>query len=165
MLVQLIMLNFSFKKKKKSIFRKQMSNSWLFLTCFPSQESHMAWTDAKSSSNLGFIESSLQSYLLALVRAAILCASSASTSGRVSAFLIVCCSFCSASSRSSWRCLAFSSHCGMMQNGSNVYQEPEMLRIIPNYARALYSNAYIPTRNKGKTCMLVFITHAFDSDF
>lgn len=49
---------------------------------------------------------------LALVSAAMRWASSASTSGSVSAFLIVCCSFCSASSSSSCRCRAFSSHCG-----------------------------------------------------
>lgn len=36
------------------------------------------------------------------VRAATLCASSASTSGRVSALRMVCCSFCSASSSFSW---------------------------------------------------------------
>lgn len=45
------------------------------------------------------------------VRAAILCASSASTSGSVSAFRIVCCSFCSASSSLSCSCLFFSSIC------------------------------------------------------
>lgn len=44
-----------------------------------------------------------------LVSAAILWASSASTSGKVSALRIVCCSFCSASSRRSCSCLFFSS--------------------------------------------------------
>lgn len=41
--------------------------------------------------------------------AATLCASSASTSGKVSAFLKVCCSFCSASSSRSCNCLFLSS--------------------------------------------------------
>lgn len=48
---------------------------------------------------------------LTLVSAAILWASSASTSGRVSAFLMVCCSFCSASSKRSSSCLFLSSIC------------------------------------------------------
>ena len=54
---------------------------------------------------------------LALVSAAMRWASSASTSGSVSAFRIVCCNFCSASSSSSCRCRAFSSHCGTGQDG------------------------------------------------
>lgn len=44
-----------------------------------------------------------------LVRAATLWASSASTSGRVSALRMVCCSFCSASSSFSWSCRFLSS--------------------------------------------------------
>lgn len=43
------------------------------------------------------------------VRAATLWASSASTSGRVSALRMVCCSFCSASSSFSWSCRFLSS--------------------------------------------------------
>lgn len=47
--------------------------------------------------------------LLTLERAATLCANSASTSGKVSAFRIVCWSFCSASSSRSWIWRFFSS--------------------------------------------------------
>lgn len=53
----------------------------------------------------------VQTCALTLVRAAILWASSASTSGSVSAFLMVCWSFCSASSNLSCSCLFFSSIC------------------------------------------------------
>lgn len=55
--------------------------------------------------------SAAHALLATLVSAAILWASSASTSGSVSAFLMVCWSFCSASSSLSCSCRFFSSIC------------------------------------------------------
>lgn len=54
------------------------------------------------------------------VRAATLWASSASTSGRVSALRMVCCSFCSASSSFSWSCRFLSSVCNKQTNPRQI---------------------------------------------